>query len=179
LSLGADMPVCFASHPARMRGIGEQLDWIGPLPELYVTLVNPRVEVPTPLVFKALACKENAPLPASLPHWPDAASLAIWLAGQRNDLQTPAVAYAPVIGQVLEALSAQPGALMSRMSGSGATCFALFATAAAANAASTAIATSQHGWWCAAGPVYSGRADMADMIDQRLLSPGQLIRATT
>ncbi|EKD59833.1 MAG: 4-diphosphocytidyl-2-C-methyl-D-erythritol kinase [uncultured bacterium] len=164
LSLGADMPVCFAAHPARMRGIGERLDWLPPLPEIHIVLVNPRVEVPTPLVFKALASKENPPMPASLPDWPDGAALAAWLTSQRNDLQPAAIAHAPVIGQVLAALAAQPDALIARMSGSGATCFALFSTAAAAETAHAAIASAQPGWWCAAGPVYSGRANMAQGI---------------
>ena len=164
LSLGADLPVCFAAHPARMRGIGEQLDWLGPLPEMHITLVNPRVEVPTPLMFKALASKNNPPMPQTLPQWSDAASLAGWLAGQRNDLQLPAVAHAPVIGKVLGALSAQPGALISRMSGSGATCFALFATAAAADTASATIAKAEPGWWCQSGPIFSGRGDMDALI---------------
>jgi len=168
LSLGADMPVCFAAHPARMRGIGERLDWLPPLPETHIVLANPRVEVPTPLVFKALASKENPPMPASLPRWPDAAALAAWLASQRNDLQPAAIAHAPVIGRVLATLTAQPEALIARMSGSGATCFALFSTAADAETARAAIAAAQPGWWCAAGPVYSGRADMAEFINADL-----------
>ena len=164
LALGADMPVCFAARPARMRGIGERLDWLPPLPEAHIVLVNPRVEVPTPVVFKTLASKQNPAMPAHLPQWPDAAALAAWLASQRNDLQPPAIAHAPVIGQVLAALAAQPDALIARMSGSGATCFALFCTAEAAATARAAIAAAQPGWWCAAGPVYSGRADMAGFI---------------
>lgn len=165
LSLGADMPVCFAARPTRMRGIGEQLDWLDPLPETHIVLVNPRVEVPTPLVFKALVSKENPPMPASLPHWPDADALAVWLTSQRNDLQPAAIAHAPVIGRVLAALTAQPDALIARMSGSGATCFALFNTAAAADSARAAIAAAQPGWWCAAGPVYCGQADSTEGLN--------------
>lgn len=156
LALGADVPVCLLSVAARMRGIGEQLDFIGPLPEVHIVLVNPRIAVPTPAVFKALACRLNPPMADTLPNWPDAQSLAHWLKSQRNDLEQPALAIAPVIGDVLAGLSAQPGALIARMSGSGATCFALFETAAAAEASSDAIRSGNPGWWTASGPVFSG-----------------------
>ena len=168
LSLGADVPVCLLSATARMRGIGERLDFIGPLPEVHIVLVNPRVAVPTPAVFKALPQRQNPPMPDTLPDWPDARALADWLKTQRNDLEQPALAIAPVISDVLASLAAQPGALIARMSGSGATCFALFETAVAASAASGAIAAANPGWWTDAGPVYPGTADW-----------GQLIRATT
>jgi|APEBP8051073178_1049388.scaffolds.fasta_scaffold00325_29 4-diphosphocytidyl-2-C-methyl-D-erythritol kinase len=168
-ALGADVPVCLASHPARMRGIGEKLDWLPPLPEVHVVLANPRVEVPTPAVFKALPPhKENPSLPEALPGWIDAAALADWLRETRNDLEAPARTIAPVIGDVVSALAALPGALFARMSGSGATCFALFAKEAEAIAASEALAADQPEWWVASGLIYPGRADMA-----------QLIRATT
>lgn len=161
LALGADVPVCLRSAAARMRGIGEQLDFIGPLPELHIVLVNPRVAVPTPAVFKALVSRQNPPMPDHLPDWPDAQALADWLQTQRNDLQRPALSIAPVIGDVLSALAAQPGALIARMSGSGATCFALFQTAAAAKAASDAIAAKNPAWWAAASVVCPGCAEGA------------------
>ncbi|THD83555.1 4-(cytidine 5'-diphospho)-2-C-methyl-D-erythritol kinase [Aliigemmobacter aestuarii] len=167
LALGADVPVCLASHPARMRGIGEQLDWLT-LPPCFIVLANPRVEVPTPAVFRALAVKENPPLPDALPGWTTARELADWLALQRNDLEPPARQVAPVIGDVVAALSGLPGALMARMSGSGATCFALFADEDEARDGAEALQSAHPGWWVAAAPVYPGRADM-----------DQLIRATT
>ena len=163
-ALGADVPVCLASHPARMRGIGAQLDWLLPLPELHVVLANPRVEVPTPSVFKALAQKDNPPLPEALPQWRDAASLADWLRDTRNDLEAPARALQPVIGDVIADLAALPGALFARMSGSGATCFALFAKEAEAQDAAEALRQARPGWWVASGVVYPGRADMAQVI---------------
>ncbi len=153
LSLGADVPVCLASRPARMRGVGETLDWLGPLPETYIALVNPRVAVSTQEVFRALEAKTNPAMPDFLPHWRDAPALAEWLATMRNDLEGPARSIAPVIGHVLAHLEMQPGALLSRMSGSGATCFALFATRAGAENAARAIARAQPYWWTAAGPV--------------------------
>ena len=153
LALGADLPVCLAATTARMRGIGERIDAVPPLPALHILLVNPRVAVPTPLVFRALTSRDNPPMPDILPDWPDAASFAYWLKSQRNDLQPPALTLASVIAEVLASLHAQPGALIARMSGSGATCFALFETAAAASAAASAIGAARPGWWAAAGPV--------------------------
>ena len=162
--LGADVPVCLASHPARMRGIGEQLDWLPPLPELHVVLANPGVEVATPAMFKALAQKDNPPLPDALPHWKSAVALADWLRLTRNDLQAPAMAAQPVIGTVLAALEALPEALFARMSGSGATCFALFTKEDQALDAAETLRAAHPGWWVAAGLVYPGRADMAQLI---------------
>ncbi len=150
LSLGADVPVCLDPRPARMRGIGERLDPVPPLPPLWMVLVNPRVEVPTPQVFKALGAPDNPPLPDILPEWPDASAFLDWLAMQRNDLQAPAIAIAPVIATVLDAISAAPDCALARMSGSGATCFGLFAREAAAQTAARAIAEEHPGWWCVA-----------------------------
>lgn len=166
-ALGADVPVCLASHPARMRGIGERLDWLT-LPPCHIVLCNPRIEVSTPAVFRALTRRDNPPLPDPFPAWADAAALVQWLAAQRNDLEAPARALAPQIGAVIAALSAVPGALLARMSGSGATCFALFQDEETAAEAAEAMRRDHPGWWVAAGPVYPGRADM-----------DQLIRATT
>jgi 4-diphosphocytidyl-2-C-methyl-D-erythritol kinase len=155
-SLGADVPVCLAAQPARMRGVGEVLDPV-PLPEGWIVLANPRIEVPTPAVFRALSRKDNPPLPGRLPDWPDLASLAGWLAAQRNDLEPPALAIAPVIADVLAALQAQAGARIARMSGSGATCFALFDAEAPAQAAARAIREARPGWWVAAGSLLPGQ----------------------
>lgn len=151
LTLGADVPVCLTGHPARMRGIGNRVDAAQGLPVAHLVLVNPGVEVPTPAVFKALARKRNAAMPDALPTWPDAAAFAAFLANQRNDLEAPARAIAPVIGTVLAAISAQPGALMARMSGSGATCFGLFAAANDATEAAMALRQAHPAWWAASG----------------------------
>jgi 4-diphosphocytidyl-2-C-methyl-D-erythritol kinase len=89
-----------------------------------------------------------------------------WLKRQRNDLQPPAMAAHPVIGTVLERLEAQDGCLLARMSGSGATCFALFGTREEAGAAALALARDQPGWWCVATRLlagdYAGRLRMED-----------------
>lgn len=146
LQLGADVPVCLAGCPARMRGIGEMLDPVPPLPGFWLVLVNPGVAVPTPAIFRALASRQNPAMP-EVPHLADAGALARWLAAQRNDLQPAAVAIEPVIARVLAALADQAGCLLARMSGSGATCFGLFAEESAAMPATAALQAAHPGWW--------------------------------
>lgn len=153
LALGADVPVCLAARPARMSGIGERLAPVAPLPPAWLVLANPGVSVPTPDVFRALARRDNPPMPRDLPAWPDAAALAAWLATQRNDLEAPARAIAPAIGNTLAALAATPGCLLARMSGSGATCFGLFSGATTAQAAAATLAAGHPDWWTAAAPL--------------------------
>lgn len=148
-ALGADLPMCFAPHPARATGIGEHLEAVT-LPPLPALLVNPRVEVPTPAVFKALTEKNNPPI-EPLPAFADARTCIAWLGTQRNDLEAPAIAAAPVIAELLAALKALPGAGLVRMSGSGATCFALFETLAEARAAEARLAAAHPAWWMASG----------------------------
>lgn len=143
-TLGADLPACLLSRPLRMQGVGERITPVA-LPDLHLVLVNPRVETPTPAVFAALDRRDNAPLP-DLPALADAAALTGWLSATRNDLQPPALGLRPVIADCLAALSAQ-GARLARMSGSGATCFGIFADAYAAQGAAQAIAAAQPGWW--------------------------------
>lgn len=142
--LGADVPVCALAQAARMSGIGEQITPVS-LPPLPAVLVNPGVEVSTPEVFKALPRKDN-PAMEPLPH----GDVLAWLARQRNDLQAPAIALQPVIGRVLEALTASIGARLTRMSGSGATCFALYDDRATAEAAAEALRAARPDWWCTA-----------------------------
>lgn len=153
LRLGADVPVCLAGRPARMRGIGENLTPVPALPPCWMVLVNPGVAVPTPEVFRRLERRDNTPMPDPLPGWRDTADLADWLAAQRNDLECPARAIAPVIGTVLDRLEATPGCHLSRMSGSGATCFGVYASDAAARQAAIAIVAGKPQWWVAAAPV--------------------------
>ncbi len=150
LTLGADVPVCLASRPARMGGVGEVLTPAPGLPTAGIVLVNPGAALATAAVFRARAAEFSAPaeLPAS---WPDAAAMADDLAKLRNDLQPPAIALCPLIGTVLAALAATPGCLLARMSGSGATCFGLFPDAPTAEAAARALA--RPGWWCWGGPL--------------------------
>jgi 4-diphosphocytidyl-2-C-methyl-D-erythritol kinase len=144
LELGADVPVCLHGRPARMSGVGETLEPAPALPPCHVVLVNPGVAVATQAVFRARTGGFSAP--ATLPAgWPDAAAMARGLAALGNDLEAPARALCPVIGDVLAAIGRQPGCLLARMSGSGATCFGLFADAALAGQAAAGVAPS--GWW--------------------------------
>jgi len=154
LALGADVPVCIVPRAVRMRGVGEEIAPAPAMPELGLVLANPGIEVPTPAVFAALARKDNAPMPP-LPGWADAGTLAQWLAGQRNDLEAPARALAPVIDTVLNALAQGPGCLLARMSGSGATCFGLHATRAEAETAARHLAEAFPDWWVKAAGAYS------------------------
>jgi 4-diphosphocytidyl-2-C-methyl-D-erythritol kinase len=146
--LGADVSVCVASRAARMRGVGEALGPAPGLPDAGIVLVNPGGAVATALVFRARqgAYGTAADLPEA---WPDAAAMARDLAGLRNDLQPAALALHPPIGAALDALAADPGCLLARMSGSGATCFGLYADPASAVRAASALA--RPGWWCWGG----------------------------
>ena len=143
LRLGADVPVCVASRAARMGGIGEILSPAPRLPSFGLVLANPRVALPTPAVFAGRKAAFSAP--AALPSgWTDAAALAEGLRALRNDLEPPAVALCPPVAMVLAALDALPGALVARMSGSGATCLAVFADAEGAARAAEALPAA---WW--------------------------------
>jgi 4-diphosphocytidyl-2-C-methyl-D-erythritol kinase len=151
LALGADVPVCLAGRPLRMRGVGEVLSPLPTLPPLWVLLVNPRLPVPTPQVFAALTAPDNPGLPA-LP--PSALSSAVafvaWLDDQtRNDLTAAARTVEPGLTAVQLALAAAPGCLLARMSGSGGTHFGIFATEAEVVAADRVIRAAHPGWWTA------------------------------
>ncbi|SPF75159.1 4-diphosphocytidyl-2-C-methyl-D-erythritol kinase [Aliiroseovarius pelagivivens] len=145
--LGADVRVCLMRQAARMRGIGEDVAPCPGLPPLFAILANPGVDVPTPEVFKALEDKQNPPMPKRIPQGMKAGAFIDWLATQRNDLEAPAIARSPVIRDVLDALADLPGARLARMSGSGATCFALFETEDAARAGASALAQAKPEWW--------------------------------
>ena len=154
LPLGADIPACVASRPVRMGGIGEVLGPAPLLPGFGILLANPRVALATPSVFRARGGAFSPP--ASLPvRWDDAAALARDLAMLRNDLEAPAVALCPPVAEVLAALRALPGCLLARMSGSGATCFALFAEADAARQAAAALPGA---WWRWGGGLHGAGA---------------------
>ncbi len=136
-SLGSDVPACLAGRTLIGRGRGEVLTPIAGL-SLPVLLVNPGVAVSTASVFARWDGVDRGPLPTG-----DA--MAVVLAG-RNDLEPPARALAPAIDTVLALLAAQPGVVMARMSGSGATCFALFESVADRAAAARVVA-ERPGWW--------------------------------
>jgi len=150
LSLGADVPVCLGGCAVRMTGVGEVLTPVSGLPPAWLVLANPGVALATPAVFCALARRDNAPMPRDLPPLRRVADLAAFIQMQRNDLEAAAVSLAPVIAIVRQALSAQPGCLAARMSGSGATCFGLFPDGLTAAAAARALQAAHPGWWVSA-----------------------------
>ena len=139
-ALGSDIPACLLGLSAIGTGRGEELVEVAGPGEWAVMLVNPRVAVPTGPVFAAWDRVDRGPLP-------EGSALDIAMHG-RNDLQPPAIAIAPVIGEVLAELSACEGVALARMSGSGATCFALFADTDARAAAARGIEARHPGWWC-------------------------------
>ena len=149
IALGADLPVCMKAQPTRMRGIGDQLTGIQQLPDTWLVLVNPNVEVATPEVFLRLVDKAQPPMGA-IPDFHLAQDFADWLKTTRNDLQAPAIEIEPLIGEVISVIEAQHGCLISRMSGSGATCWGLFATKKAADDAAAAIQSLKPDWWSTA-----------------------------
>jgi 4-diphosphocytidyl-2-C-methyl-D-erythritol kinase len=143
---GADVPVCLRARACIMRGIGERLSPPLHLPPLPAVLVNPGVPVATREVFRALTLS-GAPAPEPLPPGMGLAALLERLAQVPNDLEAPALALAPAIGTVLAALRALPGAALARMSGSGATCFALMRSRRAAEAGARALRAAHPDWW--------------------------------
>lgn len=154
--LGADIPVCVFGKAAWVSGIGEKIEFAPPLPSCGILLVNPRRRLPTAAVFNARSGGFGGPArrPARTPT--DAAALAVFLAPLCNDLTAAAMTFVPEIGRILNALGQLPGALISRMSGSGATCFALFRDRATAERAQLELAAAEPGWWCAAGSLMAG-----------------------
>jgi 4-diphosphocytidyl-2-C-methyl-D-erythritol kinase len=147
--LGADVPVCLASRPARMQGIGDRLEPIAGLPELTMLLVNPRQPVATATVFAGLAGPFGPP-PELGPPPGERGLLLDWLHARANHLEAPARRLLPAIGAVLDALGSQPGCALARMSGSGATCFGLFEEHDALAPAAAALARAHPEWWVAA-----------------------------
>ncbi len=149
LGLGADVPVCLESAPVLMEGIGERLRPVPPLPPLHLVLVNPGIGVSTARVFGLLAAPAlSARLPVdSL--WREG-GFPDWLAARPNDLEGPSRKLCPEIGGVIEALAATKDCLLARMSGSGATCFGLYAGEGAAQAAAQGLRARYRGWWIVA-----------------------------
>ncbi|RZJ26170.1 MAG: 4-(cytidine 5'-diphospho)-2-C-methyl-D-erythritol kinase [Brevundimonas sp.] len=147
-TVGADGPMCLQARAAWAEGRGDRLTFEPALPPLPAVLINPGVPSPTGAVYRGYDAGPTAA--ADRPRPPRDWSLSCvldWLAAQRNDLQPPALALQPAIGQVLDAAAALPGVRLVRMSGSGATVFALFESEAAASAAATTLAARRPDWW--------------------------------
>jgi 4-diphosphocytidyl-2-C-methyl-D-erythritol kinase len=156
---GADVPVCLTSRACVMTGVGETLLPLA-LPKMPCVMVNPRLPVATKDVFQALGLRSGELLVGAsdvlrATAWPEqGASLEDWvevLAASSNDLEAPAMRIQPVIGEVLSALSATNGAWLARMSGSGATCFAIYENTAEAQRAAQKVQITHPQWWVHAG----------------------------
>lgn len=149
--LGADVPACLTAHSLIARGRGESLSGAPKSPPLHAVLVNPGVAVSTAQVFAVFDAAPRLLEPLEAPDaLADLDAVTEFLSGARNDLEAPAIALAPVIGQVLAVLRAAPETRLARMSGSGATCFALCADAASARALAASVGGAQPAWWVTA-----------------------------
>lgn len=149
--LGADVSACLAAAPVVGRGRGDEVDFPPMVfPDADAVLVNPNRPSPTGPVYRAFDAMAQC-LEADEPAWPDAIEtpqeLATFLSGCRNDLEAPAIGLTPAIGEVLAALRAQPQTLLARMSGSGATCFAICANERDARDLALRIADDHRDWW--------------------------------
>jgi 4-diphosphocytidyl-2-C-methyl-D-erythritol kinase len=145
LAVGADVPVCVELRPRIMRGVGELLSRPIDLPSLWAVLVNPRVPLATRDVFSKFAMAQREKHLVDVPR--EFAALIEFLKRHENDLTAAACACAPVVKDVLEILRALPGAKLTRMSGSGPTCFALFASQGEAAKAAQMLADDRKNWW--------------------------------
>lgn len=160
LEVGADVPVCLVSRACGMTGVGDMLTPLS-TPKMPAVLVNPGVPVATREVFEALGLRHGELLVGATDvmtegaSWPEeGGSLEEWveaLAAGTNDLEAPAMRIQPVIGDVISALNATNGAWFARMSGSGATCFALYENTAEATRAANKIRAARPSWWVHAG----------------------------
>jgi len=150
-SLGADGAACLWGAPVMAQGRGERLSPAPALPELHAVLVNPLVPSPTGAVYRAYdaaVAPEGEASPPLLDGLASVEEVCAWLAAfTRNDLQAPAVALEPRIGQVLDLLAGEPETLLARMSGSGATCFALCAGDIEAEGLAERVERMRPDWW--------------------------------
>lgn len=150
-AVGADVPACLAARLCVMTGLGERLGPPLDAPPLFAVLANPGAPVPTPAVFAKLGLARGEAGPAApslrLEGRLDRSQFLAALREGRNDMQASAIAIAPVIAQTLEALSLTAGARLTRMSGSGATCFALYDDCHAAGRAARALRDAHPDWW--------------------------------
>ncbi len=155
-NLGADVPACLDGAPVFVDGAGEKLSPAPALPPVWLLLVNPGIEVPTGPVFQRFDADNPAPPPAAHPAGVEGRidDVLQLMNASRNDLEPAAIRIAPEIGDLLQSMRAQPGCLAARMSGSGATCFAVFTDEAAAHAAGEYYKKMNR--WAMVSPIASG-----------------------
>ncbi|MEB2846914.1 4-(cytidine 5'-diphospho)-2-C-methyl-D-erythritol kinase [Rhizobiales bacterium RZME27] len=145
LSLGADVPMCFVGTPLAARGIGEDITPLPQMPAMALVLGNPLIGVSTPAIFKALERRDNPPVGA-LPALSDLGGWIDCLSALRNDMEPAATMLVPEIATLRAMLDAE-GALLSRMSGSGATCFGIFETIEKAKDAAAKLRRQRPDWY--------------------------------
>lgn len=150
-AIGADVPVCLQDSAAWMCGLGERVTPVSGLTPLPALLVNPGIKLSTAAVFKTLNAKplqaEEAEAPPSFPGWRNPREAAVWLNEGRNDLEAPAIALEPAVKKVLDALRRLDDCMLSRLSGSGPTCFGIFLSQDAAAEAASEMRRSYPNWW--------------------------------
>jgi 4-diphosphocytidyl-2-C-methyl-D-erythritol kinase len=151
--LGADVPVCMAQLTTRMYGIGEKLAPLPAMPKFWIVLANAGQGVETGAVFGAMTSRDNAGLTNIPESFSTVENLFIYLRAQRNDMQTSAIENCPVIADVLAAIEATRNCALSRMSGSGGTCFGLFSSEADAISAANEIRVNYPDWWVVSAEV--------------------------
>ena len=146
ISLGADVPVCFAAHDARIKGLGDVFEHVPALPELCAVLVHPGKPSSTPDVFKRFEgeMRDLIALPSSFSGRDDFLS---FMKRCDNDLTPAAMRVVPEIENVLQAIEAQNDCLLSRMSGSGSSCFGIFAHEKGAREAAQNLMDQNPDWW--------------------------------
>jgi 4-diphosphocytidyl-2-C-methyl-D-erythritol kinase len=148
LELGADVPSCLSSSAQIVRGIGELRSKLPYFPTVHAVLVNPLVPLSTAQVFKSWAPKftknQVCPTTGDINSWID------FVQNRTNCLQSTAIQLCPAIAEVLEQLAQNADCFLARMSGSGPSCFGLYPTAEAADAAATHLSEARPGWWAQA-----------------------------
>jgi 4-diphosphocytidyl-2-C-methyl-D-erythritol kinase len=161
VKLGADVLACLESQPLRMTGIGDQLKLINPWPrDGYIILVNPRVPLATKKVFAALEQKNNRPMPPRLPVFSTFKELVYFVKRHRNDLEDTAIKLEPIIQKVLFEIGKNKNCLISRMSGSGPTCFGLFENYTKAYAAKLRLMNDFPNWWIISSELTIKKSDL-------------------
>lgn len=151
-AIGADVPVCLRGQSSWMSGLGDVVEPAMPLPSFHLLLVNPGVQVATADVFRALKVRSGAVAPVMPPKL-TLREFVGWLDRTINDLAAPARILSPVIARVEQAIVATQDCLLARMSGSGATCFGIYAGEASVRAAAAEVSSAHPEWWVAHAPV--------------------------